>query len=317
MKRAGCAFVSLVTLLLVSSLAQAQAFRAYVASYGSDTNPCAVTAPCRLIPAALAAVAPGGEIWILDSANFNSGTVNIDKSVTIMAVPGAVGSIVAVHGGSAIDITTAGVNVVLRNLVIANNAVSPGTYGLHVTNAQSVTLDHCAVQGVPQQGILAGGNAMTVYVKDSEIRQVGNVAIEANDGVILDVVRTKMSDNYYNGLYAHPLNASGTAQITVTDSQIAGSWNGTNGAGVGLFANAAATGSSAKIYADRVSISNVASGLVTSGPGTASIEIGNSMVVKNGYNVFISTGTIRSLGNNNISDPVNADAGSLTTLTPR
>jgi hypothetical protein len=77
---------------LMSSVAvHAQSFRAYVASTGNDANPCTLGAPCRLLPAALAAVADGGEIWMLDSANFNTSTVNIAKSVTILAVPGAIG----------------------------------------------------------------------------------------------------------------------------------------------------------------------------------------------------------------------------------
>ena len=54
---------------LAGATAHAQSFRTYLASYGSDTNPCSVTAPCRLLPAALNAVADGGDIWMLDSAN--------------------------------------------------------------------------------------------------------------------------------------------------------------------------------------------------------------------------------------------------------
>src|SRR4051812_43974056 len=84
--------------LIVAMPAQAQAFRAYLSSAGSDANPCTVAAPCRLLPAALNAVADGGEIWILDSANYNSGNVQVVKSVSIMAIPGKVGSFVAVGG---------------------------------------------------------------------------------------------------------------------------------------------------------------------------------------------------------------------------
>jgi len=87
--------VALASLLLLSPAAHAQIFRAYVASYGNDANPCTVNAPCRLVPAALNAVASGGEIWMLDSANFNTATVDINKSVSVLAIPGQVGSIVA------------------------------------------------------------------------------------------------------------------------------------------------------------------------------------------------------------------------------
>ena len=67
--------------LLACGTAQAQLFRAYLAADGLDSNPCTLPAPCRLLPAALAAVADGGEIWLLDSANYNTGTVSIAKSV--------------------------------------------------------------------------------------------------------------------------------------------------------------------------------------------------------------------------------------------
>src|SRR5262245_55407077 len=68
-----CNALALAAALLVPSLGtEAQLFRAYLASDGSDANPCTLPQPCRLLPAALAAVANGGEIWILDSAIFNT-----------------------------------------------------------------------------------------------------------------------------------------------------------------------------------------------------------------------------------------------------
>ena len=90
---------ALAATLLLSVTAQAQIFRAYLSSEGLDTNACTLPAPCRLLPAALTAVANGGEIWMLDSANYNTGQVNIAKSVTILAVPGALGSVVECVGG--------------------------------------------------------------------------------------------------------------------------------------------------------------------------------------------------------------------------
>ena len=67
--------LALVFALVLSSAAHAQLFRAYLASDGSDTHPCTLAQPCRLLPAALAAVASGGEIWMLDSANYNTDVV--------------------------------------------------------------------------------------------------------------------------------------------------------------------------------------------------------------------------------------------------
>jgi len=303
-----------VPLLLLSSMVHAQLFRAYVASYGNDANPCTVAAPCRLVPAALNAVASGGEIWMLDSANFNTGTVDINKSVSILAVPGQVGSIVAVAGAPAITIQTAGVAVTLRNITIANNAVNPGSKGIHMTNGKSLTLEQCVLNGLPEEGLLLGGNAMNVYVKDSEIRNGGYAAIWASDGANVHVVRTKMTDNQYGGAIAKPVTSTGVVQMTVTDSVVLGR---SGGGGFGLDAFASATGSTAKVSANRVSISNVDYGILASASG-ATVEIGNSMIVRNGVNLYIANGAvIRSLGNNHISDGASADVGTPTALPQR
>jgi hypothetical protein len=90
--------IAFLAALFLSASAHAQLFRAYLASDGNDANPCTLAQPCRLLPAALAAVASFGEIWMLDSANYNTATVTIGKSVSILAVPGAVGSVVASGG---------------------------------------------------------------------------------------------------------------------------------------------------------------------------------------------------------------------------
>src|SRR5271154_2417202 len=93
-----------VASLMLCASAQAQLFRAYLASDGNDANPCTLPQPCCLLPAALTAVASGGEIWMLDSANYNGATGVISKSVSILAIPGAIGSVVAI-GGAALSIT--------------------------------------------------------------------------------------------------------------------------------------------------------------------------------------------------------------------
>jgi hypothetical protein len=66
-----------VAVLASAPLAHGQIFRAYLALDGVDTNPCTLAQPCRLLPAAVAAVGAGGEIWMLDSANFNVAPVTV------------------------------------------------------------------------------------------------------------------------------------------------------------------------------------------------------------------------------------------------
>jgi hypothetical protein len=118
-------------------------FRAYLASDGNDANPCTLQLPCRLLPAALAAVADGGEVWLLDSANFNTAQVTVSKSVTILAIPGALGSVVATGGASGLRIDGASVVVSLRNLVLVG--LGSSVHGVHFFNGAALHVADCEI----------------------------------------------------------------------------------------------------------------------------------------------------------------------------
>jgi hypothetical protein len=134
---------ALAALAALALPAQAQIFRAYLTLDGSDSNPCTLSLPCRLLPAALTAVADGGEIWMLDSANYNTGPVTVSKSVTLLAVPGALGSVVAL-GGDALVISTTGA-VTLRNLNILPFPANTNRKGVNKNGAGSLTIQDCNI----------------------------------------------------------------------------------------------------------------------------------------------------------------------------
>src|SRR5215813_2868704 len=69
--------------------------RTYVSAQGIDANGCVVTAPCRTLQAALALTVAGGEIFVLNSANY--GAVTINKAVTITS-EGAIAGVLATSG---------------------------------------------------------------------------------------------------------------------------------------------------------------------------------------------------------------------------
>src|SRR6266446_7086203 len=69
--------------------------RTYVSGLGSDSNACTAAQPCRTLKAALALTTAGGEIYVLDSADY--GPVTINKAVTITA-DGAVAGVLATSG---------------------------------------------------------------------------------------------------------------------------------------------------------------------------------------------------------------------------
>src|SRR4029453_10726274 len=71
--------------------------RTYVSGLGDDSGPCTETAPCRTFQTAGGLTLAGGEIFVLDSANY--GPVTIDKALTIMS-DGGVAGILATQGAS-------------------------------------------------------------------------------------------------------------------------------------------------------------------------------------------------------------------------
>jgi len=194
--------VSGVAALSIASTAQAGLFRSYVkGENGNDANPCTLQQPCRLLPAALAAVNDGGEIWMLDSANFNVSPVTINKSVKIFAIPGALGSIVG-SGGDAIIINTSG-DVTLRNAQILN--FSGGVNGINVVNAGAVHVEKTSIDGFTSDASscirVDSANTVRLYVDDSFLRHchtglfVNGVATANRTSVIVDNTRIERGFN--------------------------------------------------------------------------------------------------------------------------
>jgi hypothetical protein len=311
--------LSRFTLLLAASLllslgAQAQLFRAYLASYGLDTNPCTVGAPCRLLPAAINAVAPGGEVWILDSANFNAGTVNITKSVSVLVVPGQIGSIAAVAGGPAITIA-ANASLGLRNVVIAGNVNNPGTHGINMSAgsaANVLSVEDCLFVNLPGTGIIVQNTPARVYVKNTVFRSSGDYALVAVNGPTVEITDSRMLGNAGGGVQAFG-GADGTVTVVnVTDSTISG-----GAEGVYAIVNADAISS---IMVTRSTIHDTGNALHAAGilAGHSMVVVTNSTVTNNATGVLQSgiVSVVKSLGNNYIGDN-GGDVGSLTTAALR
>src|SRR4051794_4571862 len=69
--------------------------RTYVSGMGDDSGPCTETAPCRTFDMAIKLTRAGGEIFVLDSADY--GPVTIDKALTIVS-EGSVAGVLATTG---------------------------------------------------------------------------------------------------------------------------------------------------------------------------------------------------------------------------
>jgi hypothetical protein len=303
-----------VVMLFLSASAHAQLFRAYLAPGGNDANPCTLPAPCRLLSAALAAVADGGEIWMLASANYNTGPVNIAKSVTILAVPGALGSVLAV-GGNAINIATVGVKVALRNLVIVPFLGGGGT-GVYMTNGAGLTVENCLIANL-RHGIFVDG-VTSVQITDTTIRDSSGNGLWLSNGARGTVTRAKISENVgagvlvegtagsattttadiadskvdgnYYGVYALPKNPFAEVKVSVHDSRVV------RNANFGVLAQAS-TGPAVTFSVSNNIISNNGAGIAAYYAGSKVWASGNT-VSDNVIGILNNTGLIESAGNN-------------------
>jgi hypothetical protein len=237
-------------------------FRAYLSPTGSDANPCTLPSPCRLLPAALAAVDDGGEIWMLDSANYNTATVSVTKSVTIMAVPGVVGSVVAT-GGPGIAVGTAGVKVFLRNLVIVPFGAGAAE-GVQVTGAALVTVEKSVLSNLTN-GVVA--SAGSVIISHSVMRNNTGYGVQALGSSQVAITHSQMVANGQGGLLV-AAGADSTAVGTLTDSSVFG---GSSGA----LAYADATNSTSRLVVTRSTVDTTTNGVGAVAPnGTATTFVG-------------------------------------------
>ena len=312
-----CALLLSATLLFASG-AHAQAFRAYIASSGNDANPCTLQAPCRLLPAALAAVANGGEVWMLDSANYNTGTVTITKSVSVLAVPGAVGSLLAIADTPAISIPAAGLRVGLRNLVITNLAGNFGanSHGVRMDGISNLTIESSLLANLPGDGVRVIGGG-TLKIVNSTLRynggDGGGRAVRLVNGAIATIANTQMIGN--GGGVLATGDAAASTTVTIVDSLISGGFRGVSLGGTPV------AGIHIRATIVRSTIEGTEIGLLiqTNQPGSsAEAEIGGSVIVNNltAWGISGTDARILSLGNNLVSGNVDPPSGTLTALMP-
>jgi hypothetical protein len=293
--------------LLLALPAQAQLFRAYLSQNGSDANACTLAAPCRLLPAALNAVAAGGQIWILDSANFNTSTVNVTKSVSISALPGQNGSLVATGGTPAMVVNAPGATVSLRNLVFTDNVLNHGTEGLKITSALSVSVENCQFVDLNLDSLVAINNSAFVHVADSTFRNVNGWSVASWNGPNINVTNARMQ--HTEGPFVFTTSAGTTSTMSITDSTIS------DGA-EGIFVSSVVAGGVAKAFITRSTIYGTTRALDSESSVAGAITlitVSNSSVTKNQFGLYITgaDASVKSLGNNYIADNA-GDTGALT-----
>ena len=306
--------VAVAAALLCASAGAAGLFRAYVSSKGSDGNACTLPAPCRLLPAALAAVADGGEVWMLDSANYNTAQVEVTKSVTILAVPGAVGSVIVNGGGSALNVNTAGIKVVLRNLVIVPLGAGPD--GVAFGHGAELNIEGCEIgnlgSGAAVDASAAGG---LVNIKDSVLRD-SSYGLFLGSGVTASLDRVRLENNAQAAVFLE------NARVTIKDSVLSGGAtgiylfensqsvmeqtvvSGTTAAGINVVPLNPGDAAEATISRSVISHNAVGVQLNQSAGMTAQAIVDASSITHNGQGInFVNSGsipTVYSRGNNTV-----------------
>lgn len=291
----------------LSAGADAALFRAYLAPDGSDANQCTLQQPCRLLPAALAVVADGGEIWILDTANYNNATVVIDKSVTIMAVPGAIGSVIAV-GGPAISITAPGLKVALRNLVIVPLIGGGGTNAVTMTGASDLSIEQSLIANLASgasHGVQVTGAGKVRIVRTTFRDMIEGFALKLESGATGSIANSTFLN--VNGIIS--ASGSGTTRGSIADSSV-------HGGQQGVAVNTGFAGDLATIQVARCTFDGTSTALssITAVVGTAAINLSSSVITNANFAWAVqgAGATINTFGNNHFSN----NAGTIGSLTP-
>src|SRR5262249_29986155 len=253
--------MSIAPLLFTAAHAQAPTpqMRTYVSRTGSDNNPCTALSPCKTFQAALALTIAGGEIFVLNSANY--GAVTINKALTITS-EGAMAGVLATTG-TAITIN-AGANdpVNLRGLDI--DGANTGAVGIQFNSGQSLTIQKSTIRSFSDSGInFAPSAASTIFVSEVVVSNNGNNGISLTNSASGALSRVTASMNGV-GILAFGSGVS----LTVTDVV-----TGSNSYGIGA--------SAAAVMVRNSTVNNNAIGI--SSDQSAIIRVGQSTITANGY----------------------------------
>jgi hypothetical protein len=280
---------------LCPQAAQAQQVaRTYVSGAGNDGNPCTPQHPCVTFQTALARTAPGGEIFVVNSANY--GPVTIDKAVTITSGDGVVGGILA-PGGVGIQIAAGAADVVnLRGLDI--DGANSGSVGVQFRSGGTLNIQNTTVRGFASIGVnVVPSTPATFVVSDTQAINNGVTGIQVAptgggiSGVLNRVTATgNGAVSAGAGVYVFGGFSTGPVNVSITGSVLG------NNNFYGLGATAAA------VNVNNTSIANNGAGIRADAgamvlSGGANISGNGTGVIAAGGGILASFGTNTLAGN--------------------
>jgi Right handed beta helix region len=298
--------------LLTSPAEAQQRERDFVASYGSDSNPCSFTQPCRTFQAAVNAVLAGGEITAIDSAGF--GAIVINKAVTITSPAGVEASIAPIANSTAIEID-AGPNdaVAIRGLTLEGAAT--GRSGVIFNSGGALEIQNCIIRNFTDTGVFVDPTTfMTLLIQDTLIADNPTAGITVQPPQPLAVTATFDRLTVVNNGYGIFLGGSPSngyvIEATISNSTI----NASSTTGI-VTMSSSSHGGEVFVGIHDVTISSggfLGTAISASGPGTL-VTISRVMAFNNSTGIVISGGAfVDTAGNNDLKGNATPVSGSLT-----
>jgi hypothetical protein len=206
------ASLALVCAVLCVDSAEAQLRRTWISQHGSDGNTCQRNDPCLSLREAVSRTAAGGEVNVLDSADYSSAT--IDKSITI-------------DGGEFHAVVFAGVTinagpndrVVLRNLKFhATNRDRPG---VTLNTGRTLVVENCIFNDLSIGINVRTSGRSNIYVNNVHMTNVNTGIIIQSDGLSASRFAIATINDAYIDSSARGIQVFGrNAFVTVVDSVI-------------------------------------------------------------------------------------------------
>jgi hypothetical protein len=205
---------------LFAAPAQAQRDRVFVASYGSDSNPCTFGSPCKTFQNAVNVVAAGGEVTAIDSAGF--GPLGIDKAVTITSPNGVEAGIAAAAGQDAIDIGAGPSDVVVLSGLTLEGAGTAAN-GIKFTSGAELEVVNCAIRNYTSSGVeISVAAATTVLISNTSIADIpaggGTGIVMIGSGSIIAALDHVTINGAYYGIFIQA--SAAPIEVSVADSHI-------------------------------------------------------------------------------------------------
>jgi hypothetical protein len=215
--------------LVVSGVASAALFRAYVSSTGNDSNDCTLPRPCRLLPKALTTIASGGDAIFIGTAG-----VRVTLRNLVIVRLGSGGDGIGINAAAEVDVEDCEISNMGRSGIAAFDAnakvrvtstrLRNNVNGIYARGPVVVNVDHLTSVGNATAGVFADTGSI-VNVSNSILRDNGNGAYAIAS--TLSLQGTQSDSNGTAGLFADT-----ASHVTVRDSGFA------NNGSYGVIANA-------------------------------------------------------------------------------